>query len=313
MLSYNPTLFNAAANRLFIQGAQEVAEQSYVPRIATVYSTDRNQEVYGAIGSAPAMSEFKGEIVFNPVGDRSMTVANKKYTAGFQVSTDAFDDDQLGGFAEVLSEMGAEAVLFPNYLLMQALIDATATTGVLGAGLDGVSLLNDAHPAWGAAPAQDNLLAGAGTTTANIKADLHGKVIPALTGFVKSSGTGHYYHRGLMTLAICHPPSMREAMIEAVSAPLIGGGNSNVAIQGLSIDLIGDPQLEDADATDWYALATGGKLRPLILQQRTAFQLVAEAANTGADFVAEVKRWKSKWRGAVAPGPWHCIVKVVNG
>ncbi len=137
MLTYNPTLLNAAATRLFVGGANEAAGESYIPTLATVFNSNKKSEIHARTGASPALEQFRGRVNFTPVADSSVSATNIKYVAGIQISEDDIADDQLQGFKSMASEMGTEAILLPNYLLMLALIDATGKVVAYGVGYEG--------------------------------------------------------------------------------------------------------------------------------------------------------------------------------
>lgn len=307
-LSYNPTLLNAAASRLFIAGMREAVGSSYVPLIATVRKTTRKYEIEVDMGQAPAMEEFDGSIVFTSMHEKSVTRTMKKYTAGVAVDVDDFDDDQLGGFRDRMTGMGEESVLLPNYLLMDRLTTgdtATATAQMF----DGQPYFDTAHPALGKeGGTQSNIDTGTGTTLAQIKTDLNTSIANG-RGIKKSNG--RYANRTVREISVVFPAVLREKMIEAINSQLISN-TSNVSLRGITWKLIEDPQVEDDDVNDYYVLFTGYSLRPLVVYQRDMLRVLMEAANSGGEFIQEVKRWKSRFRGLASYGPWQRGRKVTN-
>ena len=60
MITQNPALLDAAANRLFIAGMHESASMSYIPDLATVVNTTKRTETFPHIGDGPAMELVSG-------------------------------------------------------------------------------------------------------------------------------------------------------------------------------------------------------------------------------------------------------------
>lgn len=305
-VSYNPNLLTAGTNRLFIEGAQEAVQNSYVPLIATTMNSTKLTENYPHLGDAPAMEEFKDEVVFTPMSDRLYSLTNKKYTAGISLFRDDVEDDQVGGFPERVRDLGREAVLLPNYELMLALING-ATSG--NNSYDGVSFFNASHPALNLeGGVQTNLKTGTGTTSAQISTDLNVS-IAQMRGFKRENA--RYANPDMAQLGIVYPPAIRKTMLEALNSTLLSN-ITNVSLAGFTFTLIEDPQIEDDDANNWFLLNLGVRLRGLLWQQRVPLSLEAEKLDSTTAFEKEVQRWKSRMRGRAGYGRWQHAIKVTN-
>lgn len=305
MLSKNVNLLDAEANRLYIDAMKEAAPESYVPRMATVRMTSKRTETNPILGDAPAMSEMQQHepYTFTPLIDDVVTTTMAKYGAGVQVSEDDWNDDQLGAFAERVQEMGREAILLPNALLIAALIN-----GDTQAGWDGVSFFNATHPNKGQQTATwSNIVTGAGTSAANVRTDI-GKVIARFGTFRLLNNRPA--NTRLTSITIVAPWNMRDAILEATNPNQMLVNSAPLA--GLGFSYVFDPDLDDDDNNDIYFLNTSHPIRPLVLWEREAARLIPEAANTGAHFVNDVRRYKSKWRGKVAYGMPQRAIKVTN-
>lgn len=310
MLSYNPNLMTPGTNRLFIEGAREAAPDSYVPVLSTVQNSTKQKESYPHLGDAPAMIQFRDEVIFSPMSDKLYELTNRKYTAGISLLRDDVEDDQVGGFPERVQDLGMESVLLPNYELMLALINGDASGNN---SYDGVTFFNASHPALGPQGAneggvQTNLKTGTGTTVAQIKTDLN-VTLAQMRGLKRENG--RYANINMRDIGIVFPPAIRETMLEALRSQEISN-TTNVSLRGINWSLIEDPQIEDDDANDYYVMNLSVRLRGLIWQQRTPLALEAEAPRSTAEFEKEVQRWKSRLRGRAGYGRWQHIVKVTN-
>ncbi len=305
MLQKNVQLLDATAKKIFLDAARESARDSYVPDMATVQRSTKKTESMPHLSGAPKMEEFKDEVVFTPIPESSFSLTNSKYQSGISIPFDDYDDDQLGGYRLMLAEMGDEAVLLPNALLIAAL-----RNGTTNAGYDGVALFHAAHPLLGVQAqgvTQSNLLTGSGTSTDNIISDLSSS-IARMESMRKDNGRpmGTKVRR----VTIASPTTLRRQMLEAIRATEVAS-TSNVALKGIRYNLILDPEL-DADGSDYYVMNAGARVRALILQERRKFDLEAEPVNTGVGFSHEIRRYKSTWRGVVGNGRYQAAVKVNN-
>ncbi len=308
MLSQNPGLLDAAANRLFITGMHESATLSYISDMATAMTTTKRTETMAHIGDGPAMELIRdGEkYVFTPMSNATISATMQKYGAGIAVTQEDWDDDQLGGYNERFMEMGDESVLLPNALLMAALIDGDLATSL---SYDGVSFFNTAHPIRGQQTAtQSNVYTGSGTTTAAVITDLNG-VIGRFGGFRRENGRAA--NPSIRRITICAPWALREPIVTALEAMEVAS-SSNVTLKGISWTVIFDVDLDDDDVNDYYVINASARLRGLVYIEREAARLIPENQNSGPAFDSDVRRWKSKLRAAIMYGRWMSTIKVTN-
>jgi phage major head subunit gpT-like protein len=302
MQTYNPSLLLRGTLNAFLRDLAGAEQQSFVPLIASVIPSDGNKETYGWIGESPVMSEWDGEVHFIPMSDTSYEITNKKYATGIVISRDDLADDQLGGFPLRVNQLARGVVAHRNSLLINALINGTTNTGH-----DGAAFFSNSHPARGQqTAAQDNLLAGTGTTTAQIQADIVSALV-ALMGFLAENGE-MFHDMPSRFVLVCHPARLAQVN-EALYAQLISN-TSNVQLRGFTIDPLYTPRLSDTN--DWYLLHVGSALRPLILQDREAVTLETADNASEAYFAREQIEYKLRGRYAVGYGHWANAVKVVN-
>lgn len=305
MLTKSPVLLDAAVTRLFIQAMTESASQSYVPDICTVFRSNKKTEVHPYIGASPAAEQITDEWTFRPVFSTSITLTNLKFGAGVQITEDDWDDDAVGGFPQMVQGMGDEAVLLPNALLVDLLINGDVAGNN---SYDGQTFFSTTHAAIGQMQStQSNIYVGTGTTAAAVRTDLNG-IIARFGTFRKEND--RQANISVRRLTIVAPYAMRQAIIEAVRQE--GDTQANISLNGISFRLIFDADLDRDDPNDYYVINSGMRTRGLILQERLAARLIAEGRGTGFNFVNEVRRWKWKWRGVPGYGPYQGVIKVTN-
>jgi len=113
----------------------------------------------------------------------------------------------------------------------------------------------------------------------------------------------------MMDTIVC-PPELEATMLEAVTATSIvtnGQGTNFNPVSAWIKRVIALPEL--ADTNDWYGLATGYPIKPLIFQERQGVRLQLDDTelkrNKRAIFQADM-------RGNAGYGLPHMAVKVVN-
>lgn len=283
MQTSNPTLLEAGVRGNFLRGVSDGMDGSFLSRIATVIPSNKKTEEYAWIGESPAMSLWKGTARYDAMTDTKYSLTNAKYQAGLVVDEDDWEDDQLGALPLRAQQLGAGVPAHIDDRLMEALITGTTNTGH-----DGAAFFANSHTARGQqSSAQDNLLAGNGTTTANFLTDITSS-ISTMMGFVKENG--QKFHGRLRDFVIVAPPAVFGNLEEAVRATIVSN-TSNVRFSGFNISTLYAPELSvtgsSTDANDWYMLHVGSPLRPLIWQERKAVGLdrIDDAENGQIKFI----------------------------
>ncbi len=298
---YTPTILEKGLRGEFLRVA-EANQPKLVDMLADRVSSNADNEKYIWLGQAPQMVELEDEIEFDPFTETSYTITNVEYAAGLTVKRRQVINDQLGGVMMRVRSMAQVAANHPDALLTTALINGTTNLGY-----DGVAFFADAHPARkNEGGTQDNLLAGSGSTTANIQADIN----TALAYFTntKAENGEPFFPGGVTQVVFVIPASLRKAFSEALKATKVGD-TDNTQIDGLDLRAHVSGRLSDTD--DWYALATGGGLRPLIFQEREPLRF--EALETGERaFRRSQFQYKAQAYHAAGYGSWQAACKFVN-
>ena len=178
-----------------------------------------------------------------------------------------------------------------------------------GNGYDGAALYSNAHPARGEQlAAQDNLLAGTGTTVAALKADIQ-TAIARLNEFVDEANDPFHTMIDPADLVVVVPPALEFPMREAVEATIIA--NTTNVLSGIIGRVMVAPGQTLVDSNDWYLFHNGNPVRALIFQERDAMEFT-ELTTGDQAFDQEVFKFKARARYECAPGMWQNTVKTTN-
>lgn len=302
---YTPSVQARGVRGSFFRALTGAERSSLVPLISEVISSDGADEKYAWIGESPQMVELLDEVAYKPLSDTTYTITNKIFKAGLVVRRKDLDDQQYNGITRRIQQLASVAVGHKNKMLVDALINGTSAT--LGLCYDGVALFHDAHPDRGVAGVgtQDNLLAGSGTTTANLQTDLNTGIQTMLTFKAEN---GEPFTESLDKLMIVAHPSMRKSVLEALNAQIISN-TSNVGFAGLNIQPVFTPRL--VDVNDWYMLNMSANMASLILQDRDPLEFSALESGERAQ-VQEQYLYECRWRGNVGYQFWQSGLKFVN-
>lgn len=275
-------------------------------RIAMLQPSDSDDEDYAWLGEPPRMRQLDDDdgLVFDGMSDALYSVTNQLWAAGLRINRRQFDDQKANVITRRIQQLAQVGANHINRMIISALIDGDAVDCY-----DGEEFFDNAHPARGQQTAtQDNLLAGSGTTTAQVQADV-GDAIETLLSFVAENNEP--FSEEIFKVAIVYPVGLHRQMLEATRA-LIIANTSNVLPEGFEFDLVPSARLAADDANDFYVLdTTEPSDLPLILQERDGLEVDQKLDGDDA-FDNEIYKFKIRWRGAPAYGHWQRAAKVVN-
>lgn len=124
------------------QNAQAATPTDWA-RIATSVPSSSASNTYGWLGQFPTFREWIGERVLKNMAAHSYSITNKKYESSVGVPRDSIEDDEIGVFKPLFSEMGRASAAHPDELVF----------GLLKAGLttlcyDGQFYFDTDHPVY---------------------------------------------------------------------------------------------------------------------------------------------------------------------
>lgn len=127
--------FNAA-----FQGGLTQAEPQY-SRIATTVPSSTGENEYGWLGQIPNVREWIGDRVIHGLEASDYTIKNKKFELTIAVSADSIDDDNIGIYGPMFTEMGRSVTAHYDQLVWALLKAGFAT-----ACYDGQYFFDTDHP-----------------------------------------------------------------------------------------------------------------------------------------------------------------------
>lgn len=132
------TLFTSF-NALF-QGGLGMAEPQS-DRIATMVPSSTSQNEYGWLGKLPSMREWLGDRVINGVQAHGYSIKNKDFEQTIGVDRNDIEDDNLGIYSPLFTEMGRSTAAHKEELVF-GLLKAGFTTACY----DGQNFFDTDHP-----------------------------------------------------------------------------------------------------------------------------------------------------------------------
>lgn len=130
--------------------------ESYLDKLATISPSLSKEEDYCWLGSFPGMREWIGQREVNNPEAFNYAIKNRTFESTFAVGREDIEDDKLGVFKPITSQLGELAKTHPDELLFGLLKDGFSKTCY-----DGQYFFDTDHPVNGASVS--NMQAGAGS------------------------------------------------------------------------------------------------------------------------------------------------------
>lgn len=286
--------FNRAYQDINVYGLQPYAgAYTEIPSTA-------NAEKYGWLGQLPTVREWIGPRQLKGLKDNNYTITNKDFEATIVADRNEVEDDQIAGIIPRVKDLARVAREFPHKLCSDLLKNGTSDLAY-----DGVAFFSDAT----GVRVNDNLIAGTGTSLAQVEADL-ATARSAMFKFVDDQGQPMGIEGNLV---VC-PPELEytfRKIMQSSTAP--GQSNSGVInpFQSMISGVVVDHRLTDAN--DWYLLSTKYAIRPLIIQVRKQPEFVSmDKSDDSNVFMQRELIWGVDFRMGYGYGLPQMAVKVTN-
>lgn len=266
-----------AVQRSLTQSFRETvaAATPFYSSICTVMPSDGADEAYGLIGSMPGVREWLGDRQFTELRAADFTIKNKHWENSLLVEKTNIDDDRIGLYGPLMSDLANEATYHPDELLFDAIVDGEST-----ACFDGQYFFDTDH-SWGNSGSQSNdLTQAAATGTTPTAAEFRTAFHAARAAMLKfTNDQGKLLNRpvstGLSNLLVVVNPDFEVIAAEALYASLNSNGATNVVLDRPRI--VSSAHL--TDTSKMYLFDTSGMIKPFVFQARAPLS----AAWKGAD------------------------------
>lgn len=126
-------LVNAATLDAFYVGASSIFQralgtaESQYQKVAMVVPSTTRGNAYPWLGTLPSMREWVGDRVIRNLTAHKYAIENQSFEMTIAVKRDDLEDDQVGIYTPMFSDMGAQAGIHPNQLVFGLLSRAHET------------------------------------------------------------------------------------------------------------------------------------------------------------------------------------------
>jgi phage major head subunit gpT-like protein len=269
--------------------------------IAMEVESNTQTEVHTWLGAIPTVKEWVSERSIERLSAFEYAVVNRDWEMTIEIPRNAIEDDRIGQFRPVIEMMARQARNHPSMLVMQIFRDNPV-------GYDNQPLFSTNHQE-GQSGVQSNIVAGSGTTLAQIIDDLD-QASARFASF--KDDRGNPIMIAGQPLDITHvmaPPALKGVFETIARAEMIQ--NTTNKWQG-RIEVITNPYLTDAN--DWYALCLAHPFKPVLVQMRRPATIQDFDSEVAAYELFHRKRFLIGVDGryAVAPAFWQTAIRVSN-
>jgi phage major head subunit gpT-like protein len=135
--------------------------QAQYQRVATTVNSTTAENEYGWLGQMPGFREWIGDRQIKSIATHGYSIRNRSFEQTIGVDRDHIEDDNIGIYAPLFTELGRSAAIFPDQLVFAALKDGFAQKCY-----DGQYFFDTDHPvidANGASQSVSNSGGGSGT------------------------------------------------------------------------------------------------------------------------------------------------------
>lgn len=270
----------------------------FYDQLATVVQSSTGVNTYGFLDRVPKMRQWVGERQIQNLKEYSAQITNQPFELTISVDRDDIEDDNLGVYAPLMSEMGRQAAKWPDQLLVSALQNGTSSNG-----FDGVAFFAATHPLDPAANQSNNF-----TSTA-LSAANYASVRASMMALKGADGQP----LGVMPDLLVVPPQLEGTARVILNAEMVadanGGGTTNVWRNSSRLLVV--PELA-GQATTWYLVDSSKGVKPFIFQQRKAPLLTMMDSEKDENvFMQRQFMYGAEARGAVGYALWFLAARAI--
>lgn len=300
-----PALFGPVINRSTLsdtmRGYKTVFAKAY--EAATTHSdilamrvdSKTGQEEYRWLGAFPGLREWLGDRAVKDLAQDGFVIKNRDFEATVGVDRNDIEDDNIGVYAPLFSQLGENAKQHPDELIFSLIAEGFTKTC-----FDNQFFFDTDHP-----NGDQPLWANKGTSV--LSALAYETARQNMMSLVNEEGRP-------MRLTPSHmivPPQLEKEALDIVRADLTTNGESNVWKN--SADVIVAPELA-TNPTYWFLACLNKPIKPFILQMRKEAQFVVlDNYDDENVFMRKEFIYGVDYRGAVGYGLPHLIYGSTGG
>jgi phage major head subunit gpT-like protein len=271
-------------------------------KLAVETTSVTKTEHYPVSGASPKMREWLGERQAKNLSNYDLSITNKKYESTVEVAVEDVEDDRYGIYDSQIRDMGTQAGLLPQDLLLDLIINGQTHTCY-----DGQYFFDSDHPVNprnSSAGTQSNVL----TSSALAKATFQTAKTQMAT--LKDENGTVIGTSGNLLLVV---PSVLETTAKELCYGdyiSVASGSTQSNVQKGSASVLVMPQLDGTSATTWYIFDVGRAAKPFIIQKRAAPVMQNPTMAAFVQFMKDKLIYGARARYGAGYNLWQLGIKV---
>lgn len=270
---------------------------------AQVVESTTSTESYPFHGKMPKFREWIGERAYRNIQAYDYRLKNRKFEATVEIPRESIEDDQYGLWDGQIEDLGNQAALWPDDIVIDALIAGSSSLCY-----DGQFFFDSDHPVDpydSSKGVQANAFTGMPLTEDNYALGR------ARMQVVKDENLRVL---GVKPTLLAVPAALEiraRKIVESEQLSQAGGSTQSNVLRGTASVLV-IPQLDAVSVTDWYLFDTSRPVKPFLFQRRVApeFQVPVDFG----DHLAKTDKfvYGGRARGAAGYALWQLAAKFSN-
>lgn len=291
--------------------------ESWVPKLAMEFSSDKESETYKWLGQVPAFRQWIGGRQAKGFDTNGISVTNLPYETTLKVDLKDLERDKTGQIMVRINDLATRTNSHDMQLLSTLIADGSSALCYDGQyffdtdhteGNNTTSQSNDISVDISALPAAVH-----GSTTEPSAQEMALSILQGITQIYSfKDNENQPMNEQAKEFIVMVPPSLWPAVTAAVGSMTFGGGETNVLMgAGFSVKAVMNSRLS---FTDSFAIfRTDGNVKPFILQIERPVRMKAKAE--GSEYEMDYDAWQFgvDKRVGVGYGYWQhaCLVTMV--
>lgn len=224
---------------LFFQNYNDAVSRSWVPRLASTFTSNSAVEKYGGVGNAPALREWVGERLAKALREYTMTVENKPFEATLAVMRADLRRDKTAQLLPKIMGLAQRAAEHDEKLLSQ-FIDLGEASTTVGLAYDGQFFFDTDHVVGASGTINNDISVDISALPVGDTTGAHGSTTAPSVGeaalciqqaiqqlFTFLDDAGEPTNQGLSSVTVMVPAPLMAPYEAALTSPLMAQGMSN--------------------------------------------------------------------------------------
>jgi phage major head subunit gpT-like protein len=287
---------------IFNQGlGAKAAKNDAWKKIATIFNSTGENEVYPWLGQVPSLKEWKDSRQLSGLKPHDYTLVNKDWESTIEVNRNALSDDKLGMIPNRVRQL-----VDAYYRGITREVFSRLDAGTSGLAFDALAFfLSTNTRTIGDSGYIINLMSGAYSgSAAEVRSALSAGA-QLFAAFKDENGE----YLGLMPDTVACSPKMQPIIQDAIRPDYAGAQRPEAQYVK---DIVVSPWI-DADSDDWYQLCTTEEVKPLIFQNRESPLITSlDKPDSHANFMSKKLYYGVEARFETGYGDPRTAVKVVD-